>query len=132
MLSSIRDNQLIPCSTPVNSNGVRLPNGRIPSKSQAASNSSLVGAAQTSSNATEEAIAEEALEEFEGLDRNRTREIASNVFLAHKHAIENGLFDFSVANYLRYELGISLNVTDFLGGAGGGPLWDYDDVYFAA
>ncbi|KAL5313893.1 hypothetical protein ACEPPN_018316 [Leptodophora sp. 'Broadleaf-Isolate-01'] len=119
-------------NTPVSSNGVRLANGRIPSKSQVASNSSLAGVSQTSSNATEEAIAEEALEEFEGLDRNRTREIASNVFLAHKHAIENGLFDFSVANYLRYELGVSLNVTDFIGGAGGGPMWDYDDVYFAA
>ncbi|KAH7330200.1 flavin-containing amine oxidoreductase-domain containing protein [Rhexocercosporidium sp. MPI-PUGE-AT-0058] len=119
-------------NTPVSSNGIRLANGRIPSKSQVASNSSLAGVSQKSSNATEEAFAEEALEEFEGLDRNRTKEIASNVFLAHKHAIENGLFDFSVANYLRYELGVSLNVTDFIGGAGGGPLWDYDNVYFAA
>lgn len=29
-------------------------------------------------------------------------------------------------------LRVSLNVTDFIGGAGGGPMWDYDDVYFAA
>ncbi|KAG4425747.1 hypothetical protein IFR04_001209 [Cadophora malorum] len=119
-------------NTPVSSNGVRLANGQIPSKSQVAANKTLAGVSQTSSNATEEAFAEEALEEFEGLDRNRTREIASNVFLAHKHAIENGLFDFSVANYLRYELGLSWNMTDFIGGAGGGPMWDYDDVYFAA
>ncbi|CZS90409.1 related to L-amino-acid oxidase [Rhynchosporium graminicola] len=119
-------------NAPITSNGVRLPNGQAPSKSQVAANSSLAGVAQASSNATELAYAKAAVEKFYGLDRNKTREFASNIYLAHKHAIENGHFDFSVANYLRYKLGISLNVTDFIGGAGGHPMWEYEDVYFAA
>ncbi|CZT48308.1 uncharacterized protein RSE6_08985 [Rhynchosporium secalis] len=85
-------------NTPITSNGVRLPNGQAPTYAKA------------------------AVEKFYGLDRNKTREFASKIYLAHKHAIENGHFDFSVANYLRYKLGVSLNVTDFIGGAGGYPM----------
>ena len=39
------------------------------------------------------------------MDREKMALIAGNVFKAHKQAIEEGLFDWSMANYLRYELG---------------------------
>ena len=85
------------------------------------------------------------------MDIEKMRLLASNVFKAHKEAIEDGIFDWSEANYLRYALGyvhyifttfdseliesrLSLNVTDFIAGAGGPGMWGdlYDTVYFAA
>ncbi|EHK99478.1 putative L-amino-acid oxidase [Glarea lozoyensis 74030] len=117
---------------PANSNGVRLPDGRIPSAAQIRANSTLRGPSQTPSNATEAAIASDALEEFEHADKATIAAIATNVYKAHKAAEEDGRFDFSAAAYLRYEIGISLNVTDFLAGAGSDPLWDYDTGYFSA
>lgn len=95
----------IPHSLPANSNRVRLQDGTIPSSAQIAANSTLKGAAQTSSNSTEEAIASAALEEFEAMDVEKMRAIGLNVYKAHKAAEEAGLFDFSVAGYLRYVQG---------------------------
>jgi hypothetical protein len=68
-------------------------------------NSSLIGPAQVSSNATAVANATGAYEEFLGLDREKMRRLATNVFKAHKQAIDDGMFDWSEANYLRYALG---------------------------
>jgi hypothetical protein len=68
-------------------------------------NSSLAGPAQTSSNATELKYANEKVEEFLGMDREKIRLLATNVFKAHKQAIEDGIFDWSEAAYLRYALG---------------------------
>jgi hypothetical protein len=92
-------------SAPANSRGVRLPNGRIPSSAQIAANASLIGPAQTPSNATEASDASDALDEFLGLDPEEIRSLASNIYEAHKKAIEEGKFDWSEANYLRYKLG---------------------------
>jgi len=107
-VSDIPDNQLPhtdDISVPANSNGYRLPNGRIPSRAQLAANRSLAFAAQTPVNATEAEIASEALESFLDLDIVKMRLLASNVFKAHKQAIEDGVFNWSEANYLKYALG---------------------------
>ena len=92
-------------SAPANSRGVRLPNGRIPSSAQIAANASLIGPAQTPPNATEATDASDALDDFLGLDPEEIRSLASNIYEAHKKAIEEGKFDWSEANYLRYKLG---------------------------
>jgi hypothetical protein len=86
-------------------------------------NSTLRGPSQTPPNSTEAATALEGLGKFVHDDKETFAAIATNVYKAHKAAEEDGRFDFSAANYLRYKLGISLNVTDFLEGAGGGTLW---------
>jgi hypothetical protein len=111
---------------------VRLPDGRVPSSAQIKANSTLRGPSQTPSNATEAQIASDALEAFEHMDKETVAAIATNVYKAHKAAEEDGRFDFSAANYLRYEIGISLNVTDFVAGVSNAdPLWDYDTGYFS-
>ena len=84
---------------------MRLPDGTIPSAAQIKANSTLLGTAQTSSNATEAEAATAALEKFEAMDIEKMREIGLNVFKAHKKAEEDGLFDWSMAGYLRYALG---------------------------
>lgn len=121
-------------NTPASSNGIRTSDGTIPSTSEIAANSSLAGTSQVPSNVTEADEAEAAYESFLGLDKEEIKLLATDVFQAHKKALEAGQFDWSEANYLRYKLGISLNVTDFLAGAGGGNLWSslYDVPYFAA
>jgi hypothetical protein len=68
-------------------------------------NSSLANPAQVSSNPTEAKAAAEAYEEFLGMDREKMRELATNVFKAHKQAIDDGIFEWSEASYLRYALG---------------------------
>lgn len=91
----------------MNSNRYRLPNGRIPNRAQltAATRQNLTYAGQTSSNATEAAYANEEVENFLDLDIDKMRLLASNVFKAHKQAIEDGMFNWSEANYLKYALG---------------------------
>jgi hypothetical protein len=66
---------------------------------------SLMGVAQAPPNATEAKAAYAAGEKFLGFDREKMRELASNVYKAHKKALKDGVFDWSEANYLRYALG---------------------------
>lgn len=118
---------------PANSNGVRLPNGRIPSAAQIAANSSLAGPSYTSEDPDLAAKAAAEVEEFVGLTPDRMKEIATNVYKAHKESVERGHFHWSEANYLRYELGLDANLTDFITGASDfAPMWAYDTVYFSA
>ncbi|KAF2459809.1 flavin-containing amine oxidoreductase-domain containing protein [Lineolata rhizophorae] len=87
----------------------------------------------TYSNATAVAEAEEAYEEWVGLDEDDVRAIAANIFQAHKDAVDRGLLDFSEAEYLRRVLRLDLNITDQVDTIDDHfPSWEYDSVYFAA
>lgn len=121
-------------NVPANSGGYRLPNGQIPSRAQIAANSSLTTPAQEISTMEEVEMASEAIEDFLDLTPERMRNISMNVFEAHKEAVEKGLFHWSEAAYLRYELGLDANTVDYAAGAGLSPMWGswYDSVYFSA
>lgn len=120
-------------NVPGNSNGFRLPNGRIPSAAQIKANRTaytLPSAEGPDPNAQEHA--EEAYEEFVGLTPEAMRNISTNVYKAHKDAVEKGLFNWSEAAYLKYALNQSADVVDFLTGNADSPIWEYDTVYFGA
>ena len=119
-------------NVPANSNGYRLPNGRIPSAAQIKANSSLVLPAAAGPDEEAQEHAEEALKEFEGVTNDVLRNISTNIYQAHKAAIEKGLFGFSEAAYLRYALNMSADVVDFVAGTDAGPMWEYDTAYFGA
>ena len=120
-------------NTPANSRGFRLPNGRIPSRSQIAANSSLVNPAPQSSDPNAVKHANEEVEEFSDMTPDRIKAFATNVYKAHKDAVARGQFDWSEATYIRYKLGLDANLTDFIAGASNlSPMWAYDEVYFAA
>ncbi|KAJ5777485.1 hypothetical protein N7520_000731 [Penicillium odoratum] len=119
---------------PADSGGVRLPDGRIPTVAEVAANASLVYTA-ASSNATAVADAEAAYDDYTTLDTKATfRDIATNMYKAHKKAVEDGMFHWSEAGYLRYALGYNANITDYVAGTTDFPIWGdfYDDVYFSA
>ncbi|KAH7109280.1 hypothetical protein B0J11DRAFT_237785 [Dendryphion nanum] len=123
-------------NVPGNSNGYRLPNGRIPSAAQIRANSSLIPAALRPANYSAD-IAEHAEEEVAkliGFTPEQSRKIATNLFTAHKDAIDRGLFQWSEAAFLRYQLNLTADMVDYLAGSGNSPMWGewYDSVYFAA
>lgn len=121
-------------NVPAASGGNRLPDGRIPTAAQVAANSSLVYTAPPP-DASAVAAAEAAFENYTTLDdRTTIRKIASNMYQAHKKAVEDGMFHWSEAGYLRYALGYNANITDYVAGTTDYPIWGsfYDDVYFAA
>ncbi|KAJ9648422.1 hypothetical protein H2199_001277 [Coniosporium tulheliwenetii] len=125
----IQSSRNTPVSTPA-----RRPDGTVPSRGEVAANPELANnVTATYSNATAVAEAAEAFEEWLGLDEEKMREIATNVFQAHKQAVQDGNFNFSEAQYLRYVLGVDLNITDQVSStASNFPSWAYDDVYFSA
>ncbi|OJZ80069.1 hypothetical protein ASPFODRAFT_54094 [Aspergillus luchuensis CBS 106.47] len=129
-------------NVPADTGGVRLPNGRIPTLAQVKANSSLSYTAPPS-NATAVAVAKAQYKQYTQIDQSSTiREVARNMYSAHKAAIEKGFFHWSEAGYLRYALGNNANVTDYVAGAtansptaDNSPIWEeniYDNVYFAA
>ncbi|KAF2791444.1 hypothetical protein K505DRAFT_326865 [Melanomma pulvis-pyrius CBS 109.77] len=121
-------------NVPANSNGYRLPNGRIPSVAQIAANSSLRNPAYTAANLTAAELAEEDVEKLLDESEERLKAAAKNIFKAHKESEERGLFSFSEYAYLRYALNLDADTADFVAGAGSNsPMWDlYDSVYFGA
>ncbi|EOD49011.1 Amine oxidase [Neofusicoccum parvum] len=85
------------------------------------------------SNETAVESALEAIDEWDALTWEKMRDIATNVFEAHKKAVAEGYFDFSEAGYLRYMLKTDLNITDqAVSTASDNPEWLYDSVYFSA
>lgn len=121
-------------NVPASTGGNRLPNGLIPTAAEVAANSSLVYTA-ASSNDTAMAEAEAAYANYTTLDDRATiRAIATNMYKAHKKAVEDGMFHWSEAGYLRYALGYNANITDYVAGTTDSPIWGdfYDDVYFSA
>lgn len=118
---------------PVNSNGYRLPNGRIPSAAQLKANSSLSFPSATSPDREAQSHAAEKLEEFIGVTPAVLRNISTNIYRAHKAAVEKGLFGFSEYAYLKYHLNITDDLADFMAGASSNsPMWEYDTAYFGA
>lgn len=122
-------------NVPANSNGYRLPNGRIPSAAQVKADPSLVLPASKPDDYDEEVVAkaEDALSAFYDKTPGRLRNASKNIYKAHKEAIERGLFHWSEAAYLRYHLNMSQDMIDYVAGSGSNPMWDlYDSVYFKA
>ncbi|KAF2641117.1 hypothetical protein P280DRAFT_303009 [Massarina eburnea CBS 473.64] len=120
-------------NVPADSNGYRLPNGRIPSAAQIKANSSLVLPAAQFSDPEAAELAEEKLTAFENVTQEKLRNISSNIYQAHKKAIADGMFQWSEAAYLKYYLNMSADVVDYVAGSGSnGPIWVYDNVYFGA
>jgi monoamine oxidase len=120
-------------NTPASTGGGRLPDGRIPSTADVAANPDMVYSA-ASQNETLEEEASDAYEEYLSHDHLSTKTVADNIFRAHKTAVENGLFHWSEAGYLRYALGYGDNISDYVAGSGNSPMWGdiYDNVYFSA
>ncbi|CEL10066.1 Putative L-amino acid oxidase [Aspergillus calidoustus] len=120
-------------NTPASAGGGRLPNGRIPSAADVAADPDMVysAAAQNQTLAEE---AEDAYEEYLSHDHLSPKTVADNIFRAHKTAVENGLFHWSEAGYLRYALGYGDNISDYVAGSDNSPMWGdiYDNVYFSA
>lgn len=112
----------------------RRPDGTVPGITEVALDSSLaVDSNATYGNATAVAIAANLFESFSGLDLEKTKLYASNVFKAHKQAVAEGLLDFSESGYLRYKMNQDTNVTDSLDSVSdSGQIWPYDTVYFEA
>ncbi|KAI8931556.1 hypothetical protein NX059_011211 [Plenodomus lindquistii] len=120
-------------NTPGNSNGFRLKNGRIPSAAMIRANRTAytLPAAEGPDESAQE-HAEEALEDFIGLTPDVLRNISSNIYRAHKDAVDKGLFNWSEAAYLKYALNQSADVVDFLTSNANSPIWEYDTAYFGA
>ncbi|KAM0716519.1 hypothetical protein Q7P37_007964 [Cladosporium fusiforme] len=112
----------------------RRPDGTVPSTAEVKSNPAYATNSIASySNATKVAKAQAALEEWSALDEEKMAQIATNVFRAHKQAVEEGYFDFSEAGYLKYLLDFDDNITDEVANmASNTPHWLYDSVYFSA
>ncbi|KAH4855446.1 hypothetical protein HBH70_126920 [Parastagonospora nodorum] len=120
-------------NVPANSNGYRLPNGRIPSAAQVKANSSLVLPAAAFSDEEAETQAEEKFEHFEGLSTEVIKNMSRNVYQAHRDAVDKGLFNWSEYAYLRYALNVSADLADYMAGSlNSAPLWEYDSGYFGA
>jgi monoamine oxidase len=120
-------------NVPAASNGFRLPNGRIPSAAQIKSNRTAYTLPAVEG-PDEEAVekATEAYEEFVGITPEVLREISTNVFKAHKDAVDKGLFHWSEAAYIKYALNASDDVVDYITSNSDSPIWEYDTAYFGA
>jgi monoamine oxidase len=120
-------------NVPANSNGYRLPNGRIPSAAQLRANSSLSFPSATSPDKQAQSHSAEELEEFIGVTPAVLRNISTNVYRAHKEAVEKGLFNWSEYAYLKYALNVSSDLADYMAGStSNSPIWEYDTAYFGA
>ncbi|KAJ9622609.1 hypothetical protein H2203_006257 [Taxawa tesnikishii (nom. ined.)] len=112
----------------------RRPDGTVPGRAEVAANPAYAdNTTATYSNATAVEGAEEAYDNWLGLDQEKVAEFASNIFRAHKQAVEDGLFDYSESSYLRYKLRTDLNITDQVDSTSDvSPAWPYESVYFGA
>lgn len=121
-------------NTPADSNGFRLPNGRIPTKAQIAANSSLKLPEAAAPDPAAAETAEKKYDTFLGATPEWLRNASTNIFRAHKQAIKDGMFQFSEAAYLKYYLNMTADTVDFMAGTDETSLWStlYDDVYFGA
>lgn len=119
-------------NVPADSGGNRV-NGRIPTKGGVEEDPGLVYTA-AASNQTAVDAAEKGYDDYVDVDGLSMKDVAENIFQAHKTAVEHGLFHWSEAGYLRYALGYDANITDYVAGSGGSPMWSdiYDNVYFSA
>lgn len=121
-------------NVPANSNGFRLPNGRIPSAAQIRANSTYRNPSLPFSDPDAAELAEHAIEELMDATPERIRAASQNIYKAHKEAIASGHFHWSEAAYLRYVLNMTSDMVDAVAGASDNyPMWHlYDTVYFSA
>lgn len=122
-------------NAPANSNGFRLPNGRIPTSAQIKANSSLRFPTPLALNADAAELAGEEYEKFINVTPELLRNASQNIYQAHKQAIKDGLFQWSEAAYLKYYLNMSADTTDYVAGSTDiTDIWGeiYDGVYFGA
>lgn len=121
-------------NAPANSRGYRMPDGRIPSRAQLNEDPSILPAAVNASDVEGAELGSQFLDRLIDISPERMRNISTNVFKAHRDAIDRGLFHWSEAAYLRYQLGLDADTVDFMAGSGNSPMWGdwYDSVYFAA
>ncbi|KAI4752141.1 L-amino acid oxidase-like protein LaoA [Aureobasidium sp. EXF-3400] len=112
----------------------RKSDGTVPGVAEVKENPSLaVNTTATYSNATAVTAAVEEYEDWLGMDTEKTRLYATNVFKAHKQAVAEGFLDFSESGYLRYKMGQDKNITDQIDSVADNlPSWPYEDVYFEA
>lgn len=110
----------------------RRPDGTVPGAAEISANPSLA-ANTTYSNATAAAEYEAAYNNWLGVNDTVLAELGANIFKVHKEAVDNGIFDYSESEYLRFKLGASLNLTDEISGSGPEyDSWFYDNLYFSA
>ncbi|KAG8629534.1 hypothetical protein KVT40_003399 [Elsinoe batatas] len=118
-------------NTPVNTYK-RRPDGTFPGKTEVATNSDYAEPI-VYSNETAAAQAQQALDDFKALTPERIKFYATDLFRAHKQAVEQGLFDWSEVEYLRKVIGTPLNITDEVTPSQVvWPMWEYETVYFLA
>jgi monoamine oxidase len=116
----------------------RRPDGTIPGSAEVQANPSLADNSTAQfTNATDADDKLNAFNEWAGLSADKIEEtyknFGDNIFEAHKMAVENGLFDWSESQYIRYVLNTSLNETDQIDSTSDlDPTWVYDSVYFSA
>ncbi|KAF4451642.1 L-amino-acid oxidase [Fusarium albosuccineum] len=110
----------------------RRPDGTFPGKTEVENDPAYAESVHYSNEtAAEEAI--KALEDFKGIDKERIKFYATNVFQAHKEAVETGMFDFSEVEYLRHVIKTDLNTTDEVTPSSVvWPMWEYETIYFFA
>ncbi|KAK2604032.1 hypothetical protein N8I77_006992 [Diaporthe amygdali] len=110
----------------------RRPDGTFPGKTEVATDPAYYNpTVYHNATAASEAIA--ALDKFKGLDTQRIRMYASNIFAAYKQAKDDGMFDYSEISYLRDVIKTDLNTTDEVTPSHiYWPMWEYETVYFLA
>ncbi|KAF4625891.1 hypothetical protein G7Y89_g12271 [Cudoniella acicularis] len=112
----------------------RLPDGTVPSTADLTADPTLANnATLTYSNATAVSEASDTYGNWLDLTPEKIKAVATNVFTAHKAAVEAGILDFSESRYLRYRLGVDANITDQVDSLGDDyDFWYYDIPYFSA
>lgn len=118
-------------NTPVNTKK-RRPDGTFPGKTEVATMPEYYEPT-VYSNETAAAIAQDALDRIKNLDSERAKFLATDIFRAHKQAVEDGLFDFSEVDYLRHVIGTDINTMDEVTPSNVvWPMWEFETVYFLA
>lgn len=111
----------------------RRPDGTVPGAAEVAGDPSLQMYSVPSCSKIAAENADQAYRAWIGFDRAKLESLARNIFVAHKQAIDDGLFDFSESGYLHHRLKLDLDITDQADSlADLEPSWAYDSLYFSA
>ncbi|KAG2225937.1 hypothetical protein INT45_006633 [Circinella minor] len=110
-------------------NGIRLPDGRVPTVGQVAANASLTKDAGTGefSEQVDKATAEFYTDDWMKL-------MSKDMYKAHAKALEENYDDWSESAWLHQKSGLSLNATEYATGLKSGNIWEdmYDTFTFSA
>ncbi|KAH8812478.1 flavin-containing amine oxidoreductase-domain containing protein [Xylogone sp. PMI_703] len=109
----------------------RRPDGTVPGNAEIQANKSLANTPEPADPAT--APYTTLVDDYFTLSRTNITEMATNMFKAHRKAVDAGYLGWSEANYLRYHLGASIDITDKVDSLDDtADNWLYDNVYFSA